>query len=115
MGIFAKNLDMIFDTAELCRLVYGEFDIQKRHRVAVLRALKSLARGPMPDLTRRVRLSARATNGSPRDAFKDGLPTRQVRPPLARRAGVVKRRIRNAQRRASVDAARRPIGLNPGA
>jgi hypothetical protein len=36
----------------LCRRVYGVKEVQKKHRVAVLRALKRLARRSLPKLWR---------------------------------------------------------------
>ena len=54
-ALFRDQPDGIFTTAELCRDVYGRRRIDKKHRVAVLRALKSLARRSMPTLWRTVR------------------------------------------------------------
>ncbi len=54
LATFAKNPGASPDTAELCRAVYGVAEVQKRHRVAVIRALKRLAETRMPDLARRV-------------------------------------------------------------
>jgi hypothetical protein len=54
-SLFRDQPDGIFTTAELCRDVYGRRGIEKKHRVAVLRALKSLARRSMPTLWRTVR------------------------------------------------------------
>jgi hypothetical protein len=53
--LFLSQPEGIFTTAELCRHVYGGSRIEKKHRVAVLRALKSLARRSMPTLWRTVR------------------------------------------------------------
>jgi hypothetical protein len=53
-ALFRDQPDGIFTTAELCRDVYGRRRIEKKHRVAVLRALKSLARRSMPTLWRTV-------------------------------------------------------------
>ena len=39
-----------FNTRELCFLVYGSKDPTKGQRVAVLRAVRSLANGPLPTL-----------------------------------------------------------------
>jgi hypothetical protein len=52
--IFAKDRHGVFTTETLCRRVYGVKEIQKKHRVAVLRALKRLAIRSMPTLWRRV-------------------------------------------------------------
>ena len=51
---FAEKPGEFPDTAELCRTVYGVKTVEKRHRVAVIRALKRLAETCMPDLARRV-------------------------------------------------------------
>lgn len=40
----------VFDTSELCRIVYGTQVVEKKHRVAVIRALKGLAKGSLPSL-----------------------------------------------------------------
>lgn len=53
--VFLDSPEGIFTTAELCRHVYGRGRIEKKHRVAVLRALRSLARRSMPTLWRTVR------------------------------------------------------------
>ncbi|MEH2576523.1 hypothetical protein V1272_005858 [Bradyrhizobium sp. AZCC 1708] len=42
--VFAKNPSLSFSTSELCHLVYGRGLIEKKHRVAVLRALRTLVR-----------------------------------------------------------------------
>ena len=39
-----------FDTRDLCKVVYGSDNPTKKQRVAVLRAIKSLAKGPLPTL-----------------------------------------------------------------
>jgi hypothetical protein len=39
-----------FDTSELCRMAYGEMHVQKKHRVAVIRALRALAKECLPSL-----------------------------------------------------------------
>ncbi len=54
MAMFADNPRAQPDTEELCRAVYGVAEVQKRHRVAVIRALKRLAWTHMPNLARRV-------------------------------------------------------------
>jgi hypothetical protein len=51
---FGGNPGALFDTVQLCRAVYGVAVVEKRHRVAVIRALKRLAATRMPDLARRV-------------------------------------------------------------
>jgi len=53
--LFLDQPEGIFTTAELCRHVYARSRIEKKHRVAVLRALRSLARRSMPTLWRTVR------------------------------------------------------------
>lgn len=52
--LFIANPRAIYSTEDLCLLVYGVERVDKKHRVAVLRALKSLARRSMPNLTRAV-------------------------------------------------------------
>ena len=52
--IFAKDPRGVFTTEMLCRRVYRVKDVQKKHRVAVLRALKRLANRSLPTLWRRV-------------------------------------------------------------
>jgi hypothetical protein len=52
--LFLDQPEGIFATAELCRHVYGRGRTEKKHRVAVLRALKTLARRSMPTLWRTV-------------------------------------------------------------
>jgi hypothetical protein len=52
--VFAKEPKGVFTTEMLCRRVYGEKKIEKKHRVAVLRALKRLAERSLPTLWRRV-------------------------------------------------------------
>jgi hypothetical protein len=54
-ALFREQSDGIFTTAELCREVYRRRRIEKKHRVAVLRALKALARRSLPTLWRTVR------------------------------------------------------------
>jgi hypothetical protein len=58
-GIFDRSPDGIFTTETLCRRVYRIVRPEKRHRVAVLRALKSLARTSMPTLWRRAAMHQR--------------------------------------------------------
>ena len=50
--VFRKNPEGQHTTAELCRRVYGIRRAQKKHRVAVLRALKRLGTTSMPFLWR---------------------------------------------------------------
>jgi hypothetical protein len=50
--IFEKKPKGIFSTVELCLKVYRIRTVKKKHRVAVLRALKGIARGTMPTLWR---------------------------------------------------------------
>ena len=42
--LFTRHPDRSYTIEELCELVYGETWIEKRHRVAVLRAAKSVAK-----------------------------------------------------------------------
>lgn len=57
--LFADDPKRIESTADLCRAIYGVEAVEKKHRVAVLRALKSICRKSMPFLTRRVALGER--------------------------------------------------------
>lgn len=50
MDAFGRSSDGYFSTSELCRLVYETDRIEKKHRVAVTRALRNLARGELPYL-----------------------------------------------------------------
>lgn len=52
--VFARAPQGVFTTDVLCRRVYRVKKVEKRHRVAVLRALKRLAARSMPTLWRRV-------------------------------------------------------------
>jgi hypothetical protein len=52
--IFAREPKGVFTTEMLCRGMYGQKKVQKKHRVAVLRALKRLAAWPMSTLWRKV-------------------------------------------------------------
>jgi hypothetical protein len=54
MAAFASDPSAILGTDEICRAVYAIERVEKRHRVAVLRALKRLAETGMPGLARRV-------------------------------------------------------------
>jgi hypothetical protein len=54
LATFAEKSRKPLSTSELCEAVYGVADVEKRHRVAVIRALKRLAWTRMPDLARRV-------------------------------------------------------------
>ena len=54
LEIFNKNPTVIRSTSDLCRQVYGIEQVEKKHRVAVLRALKSMAGKSMPWLWRDV-------------------------------------------------------------
>ena len=44
----------VFTTSTLCQLVYNVKEVRKKHRVAVLKALKRLAHRSMPTLWRKV-------------------------------------------------------------
>jgi hypothetical protein len=50
--VFAREPSGVFTTAALCRRVYGVKEVKKKHRVAVLRALKRLASRSLPWLWR---------------------------------------------------------------
>jgi hypothetical protein len=52
-SIFARDPKFVLTTGALCQEVYGIKKVQKKHRVAVLRALKTLAKRSMPSLWRR--------------------------------------------------------------
>jgi hypothetical protein len=52
--IFAKDPRGIFTTEELCAAIYGIGKPRKKHRVAVLRAVKNLAARSIPTLWRKV-------------------------------------------------------------
>jgi hypothetical protein len=52
--LFKEDPRAIYSTERLCCLVYGVDQVDKKHRVAVLRAIKSLARQSMPYLARAV-------------------------------------------------------------
>jgi hypothetical protein len=54
LEIFAERPRGIFQTSELCREIYGSEQVHKKHRVAVLRALKSIAANQMPQVWRQV-------------------------------------------------------------
>ena len=47
---FAKSADGYFSTSELCRIVYETEKIEKKHRVAVTRALRKLPCEALPNL-----------------------------------------------------------------
>lgn len=57
--IFGRSPDGIFTTEALCRRIYRIARPEKTHRVAVLRALKGLARTSMPTLWRRAAMHQR--------------------------------------------------------
>jgi len=50
MDAFAQSADGYFSTSELCRIVYETEKIEKKHRVAVTRALRKLAYTALPNL-----------------------------------------------------------------
>ena len=52
--IFANAPNGVFTTSTLCQLVYNVKEVRKKHRVAVLKALKRLAHRSMPTLWRKV-------------------------------------------------------------
>lgn len=49
---FSKARGDALSTTELCRAVYGDVSIEKKHRVAVLRAVRKLAEGPLKGVWR---------------------------------------------------------------
>jgi hypothetical protein len=51
--IFSKKPKAAFSTEQLCRKVFRTENVQKKHRVSVLRALKRMSATAMPDLWRR--------------------------------------------------------------
>lgn len=57
--LFAADPTRIESTTDLCRAVYGIATVEKKHRVAVLRAIKSISYKSMPSLTRQVALYER--------------------------------------------------------
>jgi hypothetical protein len=54
LQLFSNQPVAILTTAEICRLVYETTQVDKKHRVAVVRALKRLGRRSMPTLWRMV-------------------------------------------------------------
>jgi hypothetical protein len=58
-ALFVHDPKRIESTADLCRAIYGIEKVEKKHRVAVLRALKSISEKSMPFLTRQVALYER--------------------------------------------------------
>ena len=50
LEIFDRAKHPAFETSELCQLVYECDVVEKRHRVAVIRALRSLSEGPFSSL-----------------------------------------------------------------
>jgi hypothetical protein len=48
-----------FSTSELCEHIYGKVEIEKKHRVAVIRAIKALSRGRILLIWRSVLLRER--------------------------------------------------------
>ena len=86
--IFKKKPKETFSTEQLCSKVYRTKDVQKKHRVSVLRALKHMSATSMPDLWRR------AVKGNRDDEWfdyyrgwkypsfppKDGAPAKSRRP-----------------------------------
>jgi hypothetical protein len=82
--IFGNNPTGVFSTGALCRRVYRVQTVQKKHRVAVLRALKRLALRSMPTLWRRAQKHDREDVWFDHRAFpsraKDGAPAVDNRP-----------------------------------
>jgi hypothetical protein len=68
-AIFDRSPDGIFTTELLCRRVYRMAPVEKKHRVAVLRALKVLANTTMPSLWRRAAMHQRDDEWYDRRAF----------------------------------------------
>jgi len=60
LQLFARRPSAILTTAEICRHIYGVRHVDKKHRVAVLRALKRLASRSMPTLWRMVQRHERS-------------------------------------------------------
>jgi hypothetical protein len=54
LQLFSNQPRAILSTAEICRRIYATTQVNKKHRVAVLRALKRLGRRSMPTLWRMV-------------------------------------------------------------
>jgi hypothetical protein len=54
LRLFSQRPPPILTTAEICRHVYDVAQVEKKHRVAVLRALKRLGKRSMPTLWRMV-------------------------------------------------------------
>lgn len=50
--LFQKDPRLVPTTTEICQYVYGVETVQKKHRVAVLRALKRFSKRSMPQLWR---------------------------------------------------------------
>lgn len=87
LEIFQTTEGPQHDTADLCRIVYSAKEVTKAQRVAVLRALRGLAIGPLRHVARRVLAKERASdewfdagNGMPSNAAL----AREPRPPKRR-------------------------------
>jgi hypothetical protein len=52
LQLFLDDPNGVFSTAYICQHVYGRKRVQKKHRVAVLRALRLIAAHDMPELWR---------------------------------------------------------------
>ena len=50
LNIFQQAEHPAFKTSELCEIIYKTRYVEKKHRVAVIRALRKLAEGPLPGL-----------------------------------------------------------------
>src|SRR5262245_35708943 len=73
-AIFDRSPDGIFTTESLCLRVYRTARAEKKHRVAVLRALKTLARTSMPTLWRRAAMHQRDDEWYDRRTFPGRRP-----------------------------------------
>ena len=74
-AIFEKAPEEIFTTEVLCRRVYRVAKVEKKHRVAVLRALKGLANSSMPTLWRRAAIHERNDEWYDKRTFQGRRPS----------------------------------------
>jgi len=92
LAIFEKNRQGFFSTKQLCRKVYRERLVEKKHRVSVLRALDRMSTWSMPHLWRLVIKGDRDDvwfdyRGwpHPNDPPPNGAPAKNKRPRKKRR------------------------------
>ena len=85
--VFARAPQSVFTTDVLCRRVYRVKEVEKRHRVAVLRALKRLAARSMPTLWRESSSMNAMTLGTIFDRCQGG-PLTGARKPVLRPVGI---------------------------